>query len=315
MLNKYPTAFKGMYDTILVYETNDHLWNAIKAIDAFTDIYHAHNEPNWFVSAIKEVSRKPVVLDWHDSFLLRNKRSMTNKYRIITEERNNAFLADGFNFPCVPMKNEIFNEFKALRNKPHIVLHSYLPKQFYRWDVFEWMGGICYEGRVDLPNIKDDKKYGFFAYCVYEDLAVELKKRKIPFYLYTVSDKLFDWYKKHDLIVGGGRYAFDEMIKVIGRHDWGLIGNIDSHREWENSMPNKVFEYIGAQMPVVALNAKHPGKWVEDEGVGINIKTLDELEEKWHLHEELRNNLTKKRLDYCMENHIHKLEGLYGNFV
>ena len=96
--NRYPLAFQGLYDSIQVYEKPDHLWNAIKAIDPFTDIYHAHNEPNCFPTAVKEVSQKPVILDWHDSFLLRRGRNYRGKYRIITEERNNAFLADGFCF-------------------------------------------------------------------------------------------------------------------------------------------------------------------------------------------------------------------------
>jgi hypothetical protein len=81
------------------------------------------------------------------------------------------------------------------------------------------------------------------------------------------------------------------------------------------AVPNKLFEYIAAQVPIVALNAGHAGKWIEKEGIGINIKTLDELEQRWDEHEECRNTLTKKRLGYRMENHIHKLEKLYEEII
>jgi glycosyltransferase involved in cell wall biosynthesis len=313
--NRYPLVFNGLYDTIFVYETQNHLWNALKAIDPFTDIYHAHNEPNWFVSAVKETSHKPVILDFHDSFLLRRKRSDKERYRVIAEERNNAFLADGFCFPCVPMKNEVFNEFKAIKDKPNVVLWSYVPRQFYRWDFFEWLGGICYQGRVDHPDIAKSEKYNFFMYCEYSELASEFAKRGIPFHLYGVKDKIVKWYQKRNLIAGGGVFPFETLLQQLGSHDWGLIGNIGKHRAWEYAMPNKLFEYIAAQLPIVALNAGHAGKWIEKEGIGINIKTLDELEERWNEHEKARNILAKKRLDYCMEEHIHKLEGLYEQIL
>jgi hypothetical protein len=311
--NRYPLAFKGLYDTILVYENPTQHWNALKAIDPFTDIYHVHNEPNWFVTTVKEVSKKPVILDWHDSFLLR--RHKNERYRIIAEERNNALLADGFCFSCVPIKNEIFNEFKMVKDRPYCVLWSYVPKRFYKYDFFEWLGGICYEGRVDHPDIKNNEKYNFFMYCEYSELAAQLKKRKIPFYLYTPRKWLVEWYQKQNLLAGGGMYNYEALIERLASHDWGLIGNIGVHKAWENAIPNKLFEYVAAQVPIVALNAGHAGKWIEKEGIGINIKTLDELEERWMEHEECRNTLTKKRLNYCMENHIHKLEELYEKII
>ena len=311
--NAYPLAFQGLYDSIQVFENPEHFRNAIKAIDPFTDIYHAHNEPNWLVSAIKEVSQKPVILDWHDSFLLR--RGPREKYRIMIEERNNAFLADGFCFVCVPMKNEIFNEFKAIKDKPYTVLWSHVPKRFYTFDFAEWLGGICYQGRVDLPDIAKNDKYNFFMYCEYSELAAEFAKREIPFYLYTPKPNIIEWYKNKNLSHGGGALNYEPLIHRIGSHDWGLIGNIGKHRAWQHAMPNKLFEYIAAQVPIVALNAGHAGKWIEKEGIGINIKTLDELETRWGEHEECRNKLTKKRLGYCMENHIHKLEDLYEKTI
>ena len=311
IINKYPMVFKGSYDSIAVYETQDHLWNAIRAIDPYTDIYHVHNEPNYFVSVVKEISNKPVILDWHDSFLLRRHKDTEEKYRVMVDERNNAFLADGFCFVCDPMRDEVFGEFEEVSDKPNVVLWSYVPRVFYNWNFAEWLGGICYQGRIDHSDIAKSEKYSFFMYCEYSKLAEELKKRNIPFYIYTVKDKIIKWYEKKELAVGGGVLAFEEMIRMAGRHDWGLIGNIDSHKEWELAMPNKLFEYMAAQVPIVAINAGHAGEWIEKEGIGINIRTLDELEQRWDEKEECRNNLIRKRLDYCMENHIHKLEDLY----
>jgi hypothetical protein len=45
--------------------------DAIKMYEPYADIFHAHNEPSWFVTAVKEITDKPVVLDIHDSYLMR----------------------------------------------------------------------------------------------------------------------------------------------------------------------------------------------------------------------------------------------------
>ena len=146
-------------------------------------------------------------------------------------------------------------------------------------------------------------------------MAESLRSRGIPFYVYTTKDKAVAWYKKRNLIQGGGVFPYETMITHIGGHDWGLIGNITKHREWTNAMPNKLFEYIAAQVPIVALNASHAGKWIEKEGIGINISSLDELEERWGEKEECRNNLIKKRLNYTMEKHIPALEKFYEEVI
>src|SRR4051812_34350563 len=36
------------------------------------DVFHCHNEPSWFVTAVKEIyPNKPVIMDVHDSYLTR----------------------------------------------------------------------------------------------------------------------------------------------------------------------------------------------------------------------------------------------------
>ena len=314
ILHRFPTQVDNCYKNIALFRTPEQLWEAIRAMEPETDIFHCHNEPNYLVSAVKETTDKPVILDWHDSFLLRRPETEEEKVRITVEERNNAYLADAHCFCNEPMQEVVTKEFE-ISTKPSCILWSYVPKTFYRWDMFRWIGGVCYEGRVDLPDIKKQKDYDFFTYCEYTEMAKALKEAGITFYLYPGKIEIVNYYREKELIDGGGIFDYANLIKKIGRHDWGLIGNLHSHREWEYAMPNKLFEYMAAQMPVIAINAGFAGEWIESEGIGINVKTIDEIKDQWDERDRCRNNVIRKRLSYCMENHIHKLEDLYGEVI
>src|SRR3954471_20487817 len=56
------------FTTVCVYQELDQLYSAIRFYAKDADIFHAHNEPAWFVSVCKDIGvKQPVVLDIHDS--------------------------------------------------------------------------------------------------------------------------------------------------------------------------------------------------------------------------------------------------------
>jgi len=175
--------------------------------------------------------------------------------------------------------------------------------------MFEWLGGVCYEGRTHLPSISKESGCEFFEHSDYTELCTQMKQNNIPFYIYNSTTEMDKYYKDKAII--GGSYAYDMLIDKIGRHDWGLVGNSKSFLDLENCMPNKLFEYIAAQLPVVAMNASFVGNWLEQEGIGISVKGVGELKDRYNERNQCRNTLIKKRLNYSMENHIHNLVKLY----
>lgn len=310
--NKYP-AFGEKYDSVAMYQNHEQLEAAIR-LHRDADIFHVHNEPSWYITVVKQtLGDVPVVLDVHDSMLVRIKPDAPpDKVRISVDERNNFQLADGLNFVNEPMANLVRDEFGL--KQPYSVLPSYVPKGLYRVDPWKYLGGVVYEGRIDLPK-EITKDMEFFSYCDYTELANEFSQQGMGFNLYTPRQDPAIQTHYQEIAMWRGSYPFDSLIRKIGRHDWGLVGNIGKHPAWEYALPNKLFEYIAAGVPVVAMNAPLCGEFVEEHGFGISVDNVQELKERWTEHRPCRRNIAIKGKRFAMDEHIHKIEKLYGEVL
>lgn len=316
-----PWGYENYNGHLLCTGTN-HYINAIKVLSKHVDIFHCHNEPSWFVSMVKEITDKPVVLDVHDSYLTRSTDEVVDKlraegqdvHRIYVDERNNFQLADGLVFCGEFFGNLIKDEFKL--KQPSLTLPSYCPELLYQYQGKPWLGGLTYEGKVNTAEeiAKGGRNFGF-DYCVYEDLAKKCKDLGVDFHIYgTRKDEAFTKVYGDLAFVHEG-YAIEDLLKRITAHDWGLVGNLGYTREWEVAFPNKMFEYIASQVPVVVMNASESSKFIEENGFGMTVGSVEELCERWGEHEKFRRNVIKGRKEWMMENHIHKLEELYESLI
>ncbi len=320
LLANRQTSFSECYTTFGHWLEIGQLAAFIKLHAKDTDVFHVHNEPSWFVTLIKEICDIPVVLDVHDSFLARvtveeaeeeYKKSGNHLVRVTAEERNNFQLADALVFPGDEFSNLVKNEFDL--RQPSIVLPSYMPRRMYRYNIQDWLGGLVYEGKVQV-NCDSRVSWGF-RYCNYEKLAKKCNDIGIDFHIYGGrNDKEF-------LSIYGDKacvhepYVFDKLIKNIARHDWGLVGNIMPTSEWDIAMPNKLFEYVASGVPIVSINADACSKYIEKHGIGIKVDSIEELAARWGEHEEIRKNLLKNRVKFSMEENIHGLTDLYTKIV
>lgn len=280
------------------------------------DVFHAHNEPSWYVTAIKEICDVPVILDVHDSFVTRSTHEEhlaaldrgEKAVRITVEERNNFQLADGLVFPGDDFRQKVVDEYGL--KQPGLTLPSYVPKRFYQYDGTDWHGGLVYEGKVNLPDETKGYNSGF-NYCDYTDLASRCKAMGMDFHLYAgrQDDKFREHYK--DTAYIHKPLDFAELVQRISRHDWGLVGNSVETPQWKVAMPNKMFEYIAAGMPVVSMNADYCSKFLEETGMGISVSGPEELGSRWAEHRKVRQRVIKERQKYSMNAQIHKLEEFY----
>ncbi len=317
LISQKTPSFVEAYDMFSQSHSIHQMRNAVEALAPTTDIFHVHNEPSWFVTLVKEITDKPVILDVHDSYLARlspqeadELESAEEDYlRVTVEERNNFQLADGLVFPSEPFANLIRREFKLFQ--PHIILPSMVQRNLYAYDGKEWLGGLVYEGRVDLSTeLEKNRHKSGFTYTMYEDLAKKAKEIDLDFHLYARKDEAFnELYKDHAILHEPVPYG--KLMRKISRHDWGLVGNIFKTSEWDVAFPNKLFEYIAAGVPVVAINADYCGEFLKRTGMGIVVESLEELAERWGEHTEIRKVIARKRMHYCMENNIGALEDLY----
>jgi hypothetical protein len=308
-------SFSETYETFGHWFHVGNLEKLIKLHAKDTDVFHVHNEPNWFVTLIKETCDVPVVLDVHDSFLARTTHEEaqipledgTMPIRVTSEERNNFALADALVFPGESFRNMILEEYEL--TQPNIVLRSHVPRRLYRYTMQDWYGGLVYEGKVQLDVT--DRLGRIFKYCDYREMAEACFKEQIPFHLYGARDDkpFLDVYDKNAIV--HQPEVFDVLMRKLAAHDWGLVGNIFKTSEWDYAMPNKLFEYVAACVPVVAMNAKECEEYVVEKGIGIAVKSLGELKERWDEHKSIRNSLIKNRAKLSMEENIQPLKDLY----
>lgn len=309
--------FYERFTSVCVYADVEQLYEAIR-IHKDADVFHAHNEPSWFVTVVKDQGIDvPVILDCHDSNLIRRtpeevdeeRKENAEASRVSVDERNNFQLADALIFPCEPMRQQVQKEFKCLQ--PSLVLPSYVPVGFYRIDFDAWMGGLVYEGRIDIPEELPGKWRGLFRYSDYLDLAQKCRDIKMDFHIYSPRENK-DVRKRYDEVCYlHPPQRYDRLIKRIGGHDWGLVGNLHPHTEWKNALPNKLFEYVAGCCPVVALHADESARFIQKWDIGIVVESLDELASRWKEHREKRKNVIRRRMEFTMDAHIDSLVTFY----
>lgn len=320
LLSQRPTNFENSYDIFAITHSIHQLRELIKVLAPVTDVFHAHNEPSYFVTAVKELCDKPVILDIHDSWLARTtaeqwearKERGEKAIRITAEERNNFQLADGLVFPSAPFAEIVRKEFRL--EQPYIVLPPHVPHNLYNYQSFDYYGGLVYEGRIDLKATLQEKYKTGFEYTDYEDLARSCHHLGIDFHIYASGKKDFrDIYDPiaivHEPVV------YPKLIDTLAMHDWGLVGNLHPTPEWEVAIPNKLYEYIAAGVPIVSIHAKACSELIEEYGIGITVQSMEELRDRWREHRECRKRLLRVRGEFTMEKHIHKLDDLYARVI
>lgn len=298
---KKPNYGHELFKTYALCKTIEQLEHCVK-LHADADIFHVHNEPNWLLPAVKRLTDKPVVFDVHDSMAYRSDKV---EFRSAIERL--AFeMADGLVFVSEPCKEITFSSMPELKDKPHCILPPYVNRKFFKLQDWQWVGGVVYEGRIDT-----DKSPEYVQYANYQELAQKFKELDIPFHIHTTDlpPPVMEYYK--DALIESP-FPYNQLLKVLGHYDWGLVGNIQEHKDWQVALPNKLFEYLAGGIPVVAMNAKEAGKFVEEQGIGISVKSPKELKERWDERARCQAEVMKKRFNFCMEDHIKIVEGLYG---
>ena len=314
-------SFMNYYHTFSLYHDIGQCIESIK-LHKDADIFHVHNEPSWFVCAIKEVTDIPVVLDVHDTFLTRSTPEQAQDaednnqphVRVTAEERNAFQAADALVFVSDTVRHDTMSEFCL--SQPSIVLPSYVPKDFYKYHFKEWLGGLVYEGRVTVPTEYEGLKNGTGAgYCDYLEVCEKTKGINMDFHLYPGrNDDLFlDHYSEKAVIHPG--YQFDDLLSQVSRHDWGLVGNLVDSPQWRKTLPNKLFDYLASGVPVVCINADESSKIVSEHGIGITVESVQELSERWPEHRKCRESMWKSRMKLSMEENIQPLIDLYKSLA
>lgn len=297
--------------TVMFYRDRMDMLMKVQAIADHFDIIHYHNEPNWPFLAIREVLPDiPMVLDCHDMDTIR-----TGKYS--EEEDRTMQAADGFIFPSIEYKRrakELFPE--ALSKKPSNVVYSMCNKQ----DVdrlqklqFNRIPGIVYEGG-SVAITDDFDTDGRYEYRNYIPLAKELTRMGMPFHMYGVkSFYSHEYYNTGAIVLPPMPYT--HLLNNLTRYNWGWCGPPSEHPQWHAAMPNKLFEYIAAGIPVMVYKADECAKFVSDHGLGLELLDLKDMQEAYPLHSAYREKVQEVRSQFVMETQVDIIVELYERVI
>jgi len=276
------------------------------------DIIHCHNEPDQFTATALGVfgGRKPVIHDTHDLISLRGEAG--ESWHVKYFEHMAIQYADGLIFcsdeqlgQAQRIHNPSGNRAVVVRN---CVSESHLPSEFLTkiTDTFDGFN-IVYQGGVRVKGYRDYR--GLFR-----ELA-ELPGVQIHIYPAFPVDEyelLADEVKRihyYDPI------APDKLLTELTQYDAGIIPlNVDdTTREMKNaSLPNKLFEYLAAGLPVIARDLRQLRKFITEHECGILFNNVGDIADRIG---EVKNIEIGDQHTFMMKGEVVKLEQLYWHLL
>ncbi len=280
------------------YPSVRQLQHSIKLLEPNVDVFHVHNEPNWLFRAVKDVTDKPVIFDIHDWTSLR--KVMEPDPIDLKEEKYALDNADGF---CVPSMGYL-KRIRAITDKPTALVYSMVPSALFPRKIEGGQPGMVYEGGLKGKN---DLAYNY-EYRNWAKFCQEVAKHS-DVYLYTANggEDLSDY--ENPRIKPFLPLSYNILLQTMSKHSVGLVGSPIPLQDFEDAMPNKLFEYVSAGIPVIIVNAPEAARFAEANGLGVGIQDVSEV--KQAIDSLKDHKIAQDRWGYTMESQIPKLMSLY----
>lgn len=302
------------YDTVLIYDPSDdpdkfpnvrQLQNSVKLLDPQVDLFHIHNEPNWLFRAVKDVTNKPIIFDIHDWTSLR-KIEPPPPIEIEFEKQALAE-ADGF---CVPSKGYL-NRLREITDKPSVLVYSMVPSFLFPAErKVPPKPGIVYEGGVKGKN--DFRyNYGYRNWAAFAKEAIKDIDGKFYFYTANMGEDFAEY--EHPQIEVYPPMIYPELLNEMTAHSVGIVGAPFHVGEFDDAMPNKLFEYISSGIPCIIINASEATRYAEEHGVGVGIRDASEIPDA--LKSLSTHRMWQDRWEFTMDSQIPKLIELYRSVL
>lgn len=118
------------------------------------------------------------------------------------------------------------------------------------------------------------------------------------------------------------KIPYKELMKYTNVADFGLSLDKPTNMNYELALPNKVFDYIQAQTPLIASNRKVIANLVKNENLGLILERLEPEEMAKKIKETIsdkdkintyKKNLIEAANKYCWENESVKLKEIFKN--
>jgi glycosyltransferase involved in cell wall biosynthesis len=236
----------------------------VEELSPIMDVFHVHNEPDWLVSLVRKASDKPIVYDIHDMVSVRTGKDEPDEDKSII----NA------NAICTVSSEYVDRIRKKLSNdKPVVEVLSCVPSYLFPKKKCKLQhNGLVYEGGMrGIQEISEQ-----YPYRNWLEAFRAITKEGLPVWAYSNSsaENLRDYAKASVQIMGP--LHLDELLCNLTAHEVGILGSPTPDPAFDGALPNKLFEYIAAGLPVIALNAPTARRFLEATGMGVGVNRSEE---------------------------------------
>ena len=274
----------------------------IRALDPIVDVYHIHNEPDWPVEVVRRETSKPIVWDIHDLRSMREGK--VDDIEALALEK-----CDGISVVSGRYKRLL----QERTTKPIIEVLSAVPRKLYpTFRRVPSRRGLVYEG--GLKGV-DKEKSDQFHWRSWGDVFREISEMDIEVWAYpsfSPGENRQNYSTSGAMIMDS--LPYDELLYNLTSHEAGLVGSPFPSPAFDGAMPNKLFEYIAAGIPVICMNAPAAEEFLLASGFGVGITDLKEIPDvlEQFRKENLRQYIWEMREHWCMERQIQKVFTLYS---
>ncbi|MBE3043389.1 glycosyltransferase [Candidatus Bathyarchaeota archaeon] len=294
--------FDSTYDSMSYYITKDQMLCALKELKP--DLIHVHDRPHRI--AFDVIGAKlgvPVVHDLHDMFSM----LVPNGYHPDDSPFEDTSIkgADGLVF--VTETNKAWAEKRWGPLPPSVVVPSGVMSQFYPAIRFPLTGAGVWGGGAYVEPEASARFYIDQRPIIQRFLSVG---QPTVVYHAPADPGVPEQYEAAGAIMGGVK-NYLVMLQEYSKFEFGWYGQVTDHGQIHDTLPNKLFEYLAAGIPVVVINATTAGEFVEKHGVGIHIRRPEDI--VWRKDElpEIRARCWTKRYEFTREKCCESMWPLY----
>jgi len=253
------------------------------------DIFHCHNQPTKFIKMVLDSTDKPVVADIHDFDSIVNMRYIPIEKEILQRAAKIIFPTKEY----IQWAEDIYDiDIK----KKTLILYSYCSKTML--PALRVLPSPAYKELVYEGGIHSYRSLSCF--------------KKVNIYMNVIDGFLPEQmiqYQNSSLYM---QLEYPALVQKLSEYAWGLTGSCYDNYNIRVSMPNKLFEYIAAGIPIISYMTDEVSKFIKEHEIGIAIPDPDQVIPDYVPY---RENVQKIRDQFWMEDHIKSLENLYKEIL
>jgi len=140
----------------------------------------------------------------------------------------------------------------------------------------------------------------------------------------TDLQQLTDKCKLHNKVFFYGRMPYNKLMAYTAQADFGISLEEKMGLNYYYALPNKLFDYIQARIPVLVSDFPEMAKIVNDYGIGLTVNTSDpvqlasvfkEMTENQNKRKLWKKNLEKAAAKLCWEKEEKRLLKIYSEII